>query len=187
VKSDWYTFPVTCSAVVVPRTIHPRKPMLITPPCSWKISVILFGATRTHSHTTAGDNDLDGRPNRLRSVPWLGQLTFRRSRHAHRRDEIPASVALVLRQADPRLHPSLHQRPRTPRNLLGSESEDEATSWTLVGGGEALPMTTDQMPIATSWPITPSCLPVAPSGAFRSLCPAVRRSSRGIQEDQCRY
>ena len=144
-KSDWYTFPVTCSGVVVPRTIHPRRPILITPPCSWKISVILFGATRTHSHTTAGDNDLDGRPNRLRSVPWLGQLTFRRSRHAHRRDEIPASVALVLRQADPRLHPSLHQRPRTPRNLLGSESEDEATSWTPVDGGEALPMTTEQM------------------------------------------
>ena len=30
--------------------------------------MILFGATRTHSHTAARDNDLDGAPHRLRSV-----------------------------------------------------------------------------------------------------------------------
>jgi hypothetical protein len=58
-------------------------------------------------------------------------------RQTRRRDGIPALAPLVLRQADPRLHPSLHQRPRTVGNVLGPGSRDEVTSWTTVDSREA--------------------------------------------------
>jgi hypothetical protein len=45
----------------------------------------------------------------------------------------------------PRLHPSLHQRPRTAGNVLGHGSDDEVTSWPTVDSSEALPMTMDHM------------------------------------------
>ncbi len=56
---------------------------------------------------------------------------------------------LVLRQADPRLHPSLQQRPRTAGNVLGPGSEDEVTSRTTVDSREASPITTEQKVFVT--------------------------------------